>query len=73
MAKKLVIFVGPQLDDDPYCEANFVVRVRHSKSWTIVASPDASQVAGLVVCPDADHPRHKYNLNPQFGLIETRR
>jgi hypothetical protein len=33
MAKKLVIFIWPQLDDDSNGEASFVVRVSHSISY----------------------------------------
>jgi hypothetical protein len=50
MAKKLVLFVGSQLDHDPYCEANFVVRVRHSKSWTF---PPADQPGIVLSTPPA--------------------
>jgi hypothetical protein len=47
MAKKLVVFIGPQLHGYAYGEANFVDRVGHSISWHIVSSPDASRVARL--------------------------
>jgi hypothetical protein len=70
MPKKLVIFIGSQLDDDSYSEANFLVRVRHSISWHIVSSPDASRVAKLA-SSRCGAPPHKHNFNPQFGLIET--
>jgi hypothetical protein len=47
MPKKLVIFIGSQLDCDSNSEANFLVRVWHSICWRIVSSPDASRIAKL--------------------------